>query len=151
MKQMQSSRLRVMDCVELIANQIAISSHLQELINENKSTYLLEPTDELLTKVGELERLNNAAIAIRRSAMETLLISFEDSDKNMRCLAKHAIAAWEYALECSQANPTSVAMEQLQLDAYYQMLQTISMFLGVEPQVCGRCLQDMLTEKLKWK
>jgi hypothetical protein len=121
--------MRVMDCVELIANQIAISSHFQELINEEKSNYLLTPSDELITKIGGLERLNSAAIAIRRSAMEVLLLSFEDSDKNMRCLAKHSIGAREYALECSQANPTSIAMEQLQQDAYYQMLQIISMFL----------------------
>lgn len=136
-----------MDCIELIANQIAISSHFQELINESRSDYLLEPTDELTTKIGELQRLNDKAIQIRRVAMENLLESFKDSDKKMRCLAKHSIGAWEYALECSQANPESIAMGELQLDAYYQMLQIISMFLWIEPQVCGRCLQDILLTK----
>lgn len=139
--------MRVMDCVELIANQIAISSHFQELINEEQSNYDLEPTVELLQKIEEFKRLNNSAITLRRKAMEDLLLSFEDSDKNLRCLVKHSIGAWEYALECSQANPSSLWWEQIQQDAYYQMLQIISMFLWVEPQLCGRCLQDILSDK----
>jgi len=136
-----------MDCVELIANQIAISSHFQELINEETSNYSLEPSDALITKIGELQRLNDAAISLRRKTMEDLLLSFEESDKNMRCLAKHAIGAREFALECAQANPTSLGRRDIQQDAYYQMLQIISMFLWIEPQVCGRCLQDILLTK----
>ena len=53
----QTSRLRVLDAVELIANQIAIGSHCQELINEYMADYDLEPTEDLRIKLLHQQNL----------------------------------------------------------------------------------------------
>lgn len=142
----QTSRLRVLDCVELIANQIAIGSHCQELINEYISDYELEPTAELKQKIINQENIHAQAITLRRMAMENLLEIFESSDKNLRCTFKHAVASYMFATECLQA-ATSICWSDIQQRAYLQMIQVLSMFLGVEPQLCGRCLQDILSGK----
>lgn len=142
----QTSRLRVLDAVELIANQIAIGSHCQELINEYMTDYELEPTEELKQKIINQQNIFAQALSLRRSIMENILQIFEWSDKNQRCLFKHAVASYMFATECKDA-ATSICREDIQQKAYYQMLQVLSMFLGVEPQLCGRCLQDILFAK----
>ena len=142
----QTSRLRVLDAVELIANQIAIGSHCQELINEYITDYELEPSEELKQKIINQENILAQSISMRRMVMENLLEIFESSDKNMRCTFKHAVASYMFATECVQA-ATSICRSDVQQKAYLQMIQVLSMFLGVEPQLCGRCLQDILSGK----
>jgi tRNA(Glu) U13 pseudouridine synthase TruD len=141
-----TSRLRVLDAVELIANQIAIGSHCQELINEYMSDYELEQTDELRQKIIDQQNLLSQSITMRRMVMENLLETFESSDKNLRCTFKHAVASYMFATECAQA-ATAICRGDIQRRAYLQMIQVLSMFLGVEVQVCGRCLQDILSGK----
>lgn len=143
---MQTSRLRVLDAVELIANQIAISSHCQELINEFMSDYDLEPTEELKQKIIDQQSILSQSITMRRMVMENLLETFESSDKNLRCTFKHAVASYMFATECAHAM-TAICREDIQQRAYLQMIQILSMFLGIEPQLCGRCLQDILLGK----
>ena len=141
-----TSRLRVLDAVELIANQIAISSHCQELINEYMSDYELEQTDELKQKIIDQQNLLSQSVTMRRMVMENLLETFESSDKNLRCTFKHAVASYMFATECAHA-ATAICRGDIQRRAYLQMIQVLSMFLGVEVQVCGRCLQDILSGK----
>lgn len=143
----QTSRLRVLDAVELIANQIAISSHCQELINELMSDYELEPTEELSTKIKNQQSILAQSIGLRRMVMDNLLVSFESSDKELRCTFKHAVASYMYATECSHVSGQNIWRETIQQRAYLQMIQVLSMFLGIEPQLCGRCLQDILSDK----
>jgi tRNA(Glu) U13 pseudouridine synthase TruD len=140
------NRLRVLDAVELIANQIAIGSHCQELINEYMSDYELEQTEELKQKITNQQSLLSQSITMRRMVMENLLEIFESSDKELRCTFKHAVASYMFATECAQA-ATSICRGDIQRRAYLQMVQVLSMFLGVEVQVCGRCLQDILSGK----
>ena len=143
----QTSRLRVLDAVELIANQIAISSHCQELINELMSDYELEPTEELSTKIKNQQSILAQSIGLRRMVMDNLLVSFESSDKELRCTFKHAVASYMYATECAHVSGQNIWRETIQQRAYLQMIQVLSMFLGIEPQLCGRCLQDILSDK----
>lgn len=143
----QTSRLRVLDAVELIANQIALSSHCQELINELMSDYELEPTEDLSIKIKNQQSILAQSIRLRRMVMENLLVSFESSDKELRCTFKHAVASYMYATECAHVSGQNIWREDIQQRAYIQMIQVLSMFLGVEVQLCGRCLQDILSYK----
>ena len=144
----QTSRLRVLDAVELIANQIAIGSHCQELINEYMADYDLEPTEDLRIKLLHQQNLLWQSISLRRMIMDNLLQSFEESDKNFRCSFKHAVASYMFATECAHISCQNIWWEVIQQRAYYQMIQVLSLFLGIEPQLCWRCLQDILHDKL---
>jgi len=145
----QTSRLRILDAVELIANQIAIVSHCQEIINELMADYETEPSEKLQQQLMDQQSIMHQANTIRRMAMDSLLNSSDETDKNQWCVFKHAVWSYMFAMECSHVLWQSIDRANIQERAYMQMLQVLSMFLGVEPQLCWRCLADILTNNKK--
>jgi hypothetical protein len=135
---MQTSRSRVLDLVELIWNQIALTSHLQEQYDTDN-----DPLTSILLK---------NSIDIRRDAMSKL----ECVNSEYRCALKHAIASREYALECSYANDSNKELSTLCTEQMYAIL---SKFLWEEITFCWRCLSDKLliskdnsnVQKLWWE
>lgn len=145
----QTSRLWILDAVELIANQIAIVSHCQEIINELMADYETEPSEELQTKLINQQSIMHQANNLRRTVMDSLLNSSDESDKNQWCVFKHAVWSYMFAVECSHVSWQSIDRDNIQEKAYMQMLQVLSMFLWVEPQLCWRCLADILINNNK--
>lgn len=134
-----TSREYILDLVEYISNQIAITSHLQELLNDKYS-------EEDSEWIHDLQELINNSINDRRKAMKKMLELF-DWDKQYRCLVKHAIASWGYATEVMYADKDADYVI-LQHNSYEQMMKILSKFLKAPAMVtCWRCLQDILLEK----
>jgi len=131
-----------MDALELIANQIALASHLQELIS-NWLSELETASSELkelkIKDIAENQVLLENAIKIRRMTMDKLLD--DKSNKDMWCAAKHALWSWMYALEVYYANKEMFEIAKL---ATEQMFQVVSKFLWEEMTTCWRCLFDKL-------
>lgn len=103
--------------------------------------------EQLTAKIGEYEMIRDRANALRRTAMEGIRDGFDNSDQKLRCAVKHAIGSRMYASEVSAGN-NSILRQDLQIQAYRQMIQILSQFLWMdEIQVCWRCLQDILLSK----
>lgn len=131
-----SSRWWILDAIELLANQIAMVSHLHEMISERR----LEDKD-----TEELEESLERYISSRRSLMGNLYKKFP-GDKDYRCMFKHAIASYQYATELLEAD-YSEENYLLREDMYWEMVWIASKFFGVEPTPCWRCLSDELLSK----
>lgn len=151
----QTSRQYILDLVEVIINQIQMSSHLQELINVSSidmKSYIDEGKhDEALTenkKYIEYKYLLEDSIKIRRDSMEKLMKEFKGNYK-YRCLFKHSLSSYWFMTEVQYA--TKWTYDTLQQDCYEQMIKIISMFLELDEIVtCWRCAMDMLEDKMAY-
>lgn len=140
---MQTSRARLIDAVELIANDIAQASHIQEKINNIEQDLELWEWDEkgLLVKKQDLILLLSDVVKRRRDTMTTIKEAFPEWDGDFWCSLKHAIASYWYATELYYANEN---FYPIQRSSYETMIEVISSFIWVEITSCWRCLHDQL-------
>jgi hypothetical protein len=137
-----SSRHHILDQVELIGNQIALWSHLQELIFsiENDIKYKDGDTEQEKMKIIQLKSLLKWSTDDRRFAMRNLW----EWDKNYWCALKHAIAMYQFSTEVYQATEAEGDLE-IQKSSYSKMIMILSLYLWLDEVVlCGRCLSDKL-------
>lgn len=149
MENPKNARPDILDTIELIANQIALCSHFQELINVLRVDIKSEEDEvkgkEMFEKMNKLVGLLNESVTMRRSLM-TQLESEVAVDHTMWCAVKHAIASYQYATEILYAHPKEVIYQVNQQRAYEQMIQVLSLWTGQEMVTCGRCWLDALNE-----
>jgi hypothetical protein len=121
-----------MDAIELIANQIAIVSHCQEIINDLRLDYSTETDitnkENLIKEISNQELIKNQANSMRRNIMENIKREFENSNDKLWCTTKHAIASYMFAVEVASAN-NSIERDEFQAQAYVQLIQVLSLFL----------------------
>lgn len=146
----KSARPDILDTIELIANQIALCSHFQELINvgrvDIKSEDDADVAKEMFAKVMQYTELLENAVELRRALMKKL----EEEvaiDNKMWCSVKHAISSYQYATEIYYAHPEDNIYLRFQQNAYEQMIQVLSLWTGQEMVTCGRCWLDALSEQ----
>ncbi len=145
----KNARPDILDTIELIANQIAICSHFQELINVGRVDIEHEEeaakATEMYEKTQKIEILLFHAVELRRKLMSQLEQEVA-VDHKMWCAVKHAIASYQYATEVMYAHNGKVKYEKNQQEAYEQMIQVLSLWTGQEMVTCGRCWLDNMTE-----
>lgn len=132
----QTSRHWIIDAIELIANDIALASHYQELINSRWDYQLSEKQSETVWLVLQ------SSIQRRRNLMSLIEKEFPKWDKKFWCALKHSIGIYIYATELLYANPLSLKFKEIQQNAYEDMIIVLSLFTWKEINVCGRCLLD---------
>lgn len=135
----QSSRSRIVDAVEYIANNIAMISHLQEVINSGDNE---EVTEEMISIARpRIQDLNES----RRELM-TEIKKLYNGNMHLWCALKHSIAMYGYATELLYANPDNIAFAKIQQWASETMYETLSQFIWQEVTTCWRCFNDEISE-----
>ena len=134
----QTSRNRLIDAIEYIANLIAYSSHLQELIDWYWTNWdiLLE---DFHFAVAELE----SSIQDRRDMMQLIKDQFKGNEK-IWCKVKHAIAWYWYMTEILYADLNNSKIKELHESASKRMYRTVSKFIWWEVVACWRCLSEQI-------
>ena len=146
----QTSRWRILDSVSLIAEQIGLASHCQELINtytHDLLNTLPEEIEEITNNIIIQKKILDQAIATRRQVMSEIFEAHQ-WDHYQRCSLKHAIASYGFSTECLYANPNNSNWVSIQQTCYENMIWVLWLFVWVEEfTVCSRCLEDELLAK----
>lgn len=139
------SRWRLLDAIQLIAEQIALASHCQELINEYTIKFQETPQEiELLTKRFEQMEILTSILQSRRELMAKIYQT-HTGDHNQRCSLKHAIGIYQFATECLYANQADPFRQDLQQKSYQNMIGILGLFCWIPGLItCARCLEDEL-------
>lgn len=153
---MITSREAALDAIELITNQIALTSHCQELINTYSIDYEKEHyqsnKEKIAVKIDQQFEIMSKAIDMRRELTNQIKEEF-DTEPKMRCSFKHAVAAYGFATELAYAyKDTDKApfYQKFQQQSYEQLMKVASLFLWLEEILsCGRCLLEAL--QAKWR
>jgi len=150
---MQTSRWRLLDAVNLMAENIALASHYQELLNvyrfdvDNAADEL--QILELNTKIENINTLLSSCIKIRRDIMSEIDRQFQ-WDKQIWCAFKHSVWSYQYATECLYANQESLFRKDMQQKCYEDMVSVLWLFCGLKELIaCSRCLEDQLLDSNK--
>lgn len=149
----ETSRWVVVDIVEMIKEQLAIYSHLQELykevvdnIDNAISNWASENQINALTTEAQNLRNNiKDSYARRQQAMAMLRSQAVKYDRKCHCLLKHAIKEWWIAEEVWNTDKDNDTYEALMLAAENYMYKVLSQYLGTEIVTCWRCLADELS------
>lgn len=129
-----TSRGYLTDLIESICEQIALSSHLREMMDGGED-------------VGKEYRLS---LDLRRKGMEELLYLAENPNPKYHCVVKHSLGAWWRAVEVWEASGKEKDYEYAK-----ELGDLAAIFLGrylgwvenEEPVSCLRCLFDLALVK----
>lgn len=117
-----TSRHYLIDLIELIANDIALLSHYQELMNSYD--------DENLDEYNRLFEKSQKVLERRRHSMRILENVIEKQPNNKyRCIVKHSIASYQFASECMYADMTNIELKKIQQSAYEDMIENLCLYL----------------------
>lgn len=120
------------DLIESICESIALTSHLEEVLKEEDDKEVLE--------------MLKTSLNLRRKQMSRLLEMADNPNPKFHCIVKHSLGAWWRQLEVWEATldekDYQLARELGDLSA-----MCLSKYLGMEFEVCQRCLFDQLTVK----
>ncbi len=152
MQQNQTSRWVVVDLVEMIKEELAIYSHLQELYKEvvdnidkaNEDNADDEILGSLIKEAWELKDKIKNAYSRRQKAMNELKWLAINYNHKAWCLVKHSIKEWWIAEEVWNTDMNNLVYEEIMLDAESFCYKCLSLFLGTEIVTCLRCLTDEL-------
>lgn len=126
-----SSRGYEVDLIESICENIALAGHLEEISKDDD-----ESAKEILKK----------ALTLRREQMSRLLEMADMPNPKYHCAVKHALGAWWRQQEVYEATLDDedyrLARELGDLSA-----MCLSKYLGMEFEVCQRCLFDRMLVK----
>ena len=128
-----SSRGYLVDLIESIGEKTALASHIREKIEAGKD---VEKNRQILEKT----------LNLRRKQMSYLLSEAEKADPDYWCDNKHAIKSWVQDGEVYEATLTEET-EQFLKESSEILAMELSCFLGMEFEVCARCLFDRLLVK----
>ena len=152
MVERETSRGVVVDLVEVIKEQLAIYSHLQELYKEvidnieaAKSTWANDDyIQELEGKAYIFSKDLKDIYARRQQSMNELKKLAKEYNHKAWCLVKHSIKEWGIAEEVWNSDMDNIIYEQIMLDAETFCYKCLSVFLWTEIVTCWRCLSDEL-------
>lgn len=126
-----SSRGYEVDLIESICENIALAGHLEEISKDED-----ESAKEILKK----------ALTLRREQMSRLLEMADMPNPKYHCAVKHTLGAWWRQQEVYEATLEDedyrLAQELGDLSA-----MCLSKYLGMEFEVCQRCLFDRMLVK----
>lgn len=126
-----SSRGYEVDLIESICENIALAGHLEEISKEEDG-----PVKEILEK----------ALTLRREQMSRLLEMADNPNPKYHCAVKHSLGAWWRQQEVYEATlddkDYELAKELGDLSA-----MCLSKYLGMEFEICQRCLFDRMLVK----
>lgn len=149
MENPKNARPDILDTIELIANQIALSSHMQELVNVAVIDIETAEDDGIAKMHWAQKKLYETvlqgSVDLRRKIMQKLESEVAKNPK-LWCAVKHVIASYQYATEIAYAHPEDIDYKKIQQEAYEQMIQVLSTWTGEEMVTCGRCWLDALNE-----
>lgn len=131
-----SSRGYLTDMMESIAEKIALTSHIEEKLRDT------EDAQEKSNLKSELERVLN----LRRKQMSRLLAKSENPNPLFWCQFKHALGSFIRDCEVYEATKEEEDLEIAKESSNILAMST-SQFLGMEFEVCARCLADKLLVK----
>jgi len=145
-----TSRGWIFDLVNAISNDLSITNHLHEaLYGVEANISELDPDDPIEVR-EELERLRDGYLKLikmsletRRSKMAYLKDNAVIYNKMMWCPLKHAIESYMETMEVWQATMSDESYKHM-MESTSILSGVLSMFLGVELEVCARCLADSL-------
>lgn len=150
-----SSRWPTIDVVEMIANLIAMYSHLFELYNENEvyiknmQEFWWEEFEEKLDEMPFLEECIDKVYKLRKTAMNVLKDLSPEYNYRYWCLLKHSIASYQYASELWDTDRTNTTYQNLLLDCTQLMYRMLSWYMWVDQATCWRCIADSIEEKIE--
>ena len=131
-----SSRGYLTDMMESIAEKIALASHIEEKLRATQ-----DKEEEANLKI-ELERV----LDLRRKQMSRLLAKSENPNPLFWCQFKHALGSFIRDCEVYEATKEDEDLE-IAKESSNVLAMSTSQFLGMEFEVCARCLADKLLVK----
>lgn len=131
-----SSRGYLVDLIESIGEKICLTSHLEEKIRATEDQNEKENLEKVLEKV----------IWLRRKQMNLLLENGENPNPTYWCQFKHALGSFMRDVEVYEATGSEESFELMKISSDILAMNT-SLFLGMEFEVCARCLADKLLVK----
>lgn len=131
-----TSRGYATDLIESIGEDIALTSHIEEKLR----------TSEDEKEIGNLKKMLQKVLALRREKMECLLEQGGNPNPLYWCIAKHAIGSFWRQMEVWENTQEDSDLERLKKNGEL-LAMALSLFLGMEFKVCERCLHDLWLSK----
>lgn len=131
-----TSRGYLWDLIESIAEDIALTSHIEEK--------LVASEDE--QEIDNLKLMLKEVLGLRREKMSYLLSQGEKPNPMYWCLAKHSLGSYFRQMEVWEATGSEEDLERLKKNGKI-LAMSLSLFLGLEFQTCQRCLGEILMAK----
>ena len=131
-----TSRSYLWDLIESIAEDIALTSHIEEK--------LVASEDEQETK--NLKLMLEEVLKLRREKMSYLLSQGEKPNPMYHCQFKHSLGSYWRAMEVWEATQSEEDLERLKKSGKI-LAMNLSLYLGLEFQTCQRCLGELLMVK----
>lgn len=125
-----SSRAYLVDLIHSIGEKTALVDHLEEKLPDHP----------------ELKEVIEKLLVLRRGQMNQLLALGENPNPEYWCAFKHAVKAWTMDCEVYEATLDDESLDNMVKSADL-LASMISLFLGMEFEVCSRCLYDKLLVK----
>ena len=131
-----SSRGYLVDMIESIGEKICLTSHIEEKLRA------CEDEEEKV----QLKQMLDSVLELRRKQMSLLLENAERPDPTYHCIVKHAIGSWWRDVEVWEASNDEKDLEKT-IESADLLAMCLSKYLGLEFEVCSRCLWDTMLVK----
>ena len=131
-----SSRGYLVDMIESIGEKICLTSHIEEKLRA------CEDEEEK----AQLKQMLDSVLELRRKQMSLLLENAEQPDPTYHCIVKHAIGSWWRDIEVWEASNDEKDLEKT-IESADLLAMCLSKYLGLEFEVCSRCLWDTMLVK----
>ena len=139
-----TSRGWVFDLVNSIANDLALTNHLHEAFYAAYKD-AEDGIEGASDKIINYRKLMDMTLTNRRNKMNILKGQADSYDKHMWCPLKHAIESYMESMEVWQAHESKETFDAM-ITSTDILSGVLSLFLGMELEICGRCLSDQLKE-----
>lgn len=137
MNNKDSSRQFLMDLLESIIDDLALTSHAKENIS-----YLARQNED----IDFWQDIHDLALENRRYKMNLLFSYSDDYDADMWCAFKHAADSYGKSIEVWQAEDNNKTFESM-LASERILMKIFSKAMGFKLEVCGRCLSEQIKYK----
>lgn len=131
-----SSRSYLWDLIESIAEDIALTSHIEEKLVASEDEQEIENLKLMLKEV----------LSLRREKMSRLLSQGEKPNPMYHCQCKHSLGSYWRQMEVWEATQSEEDLERLKKNGKI-LAMNLSLYLGLEFQTCQRCLGELLMVK----
>ena len=132
-----SSRAFLVDMIHSVGEKTALVDHLEEKILAGEN---VEVNTKILSEV----------LSLRREQMSLLLDYAKKPNPTRWCNFKHACKSFTQDVEVYEATLSEESLKIMEGSARILAMET-SLFLGLDFEVCARCLYDKLLVEQKEK
>lgn len=129
---MTTSRSWLVDLIKAIGEKTALVDHLEEKLCSG---------EEYDTKA--IEEIIRQTLGLRRSQMDLLLRNGVKPNPHFWCEFKHAVKSFTEDCESYEARLDDETRENMKKSSNI-LAGITSLFLGMEFEICSRCLYDMM-------